>query len=256
MRDFVESVAKRVKGEDYRIDKEIPLTYLLGVVIQRVVMLLRGKCRSIGIGHHRNTVFVGKKVALKCKSKIRIGTSVTIQDKVYIDALSKKGVTLGDRSSIGSGTIIRCSGNYKEIGIGFSMGKNSSLADNCFIGATGGVWIGDDVIGGQNIRFHASNHNFNDVEELIRKQGITARGIYIGNNCWIGAGVVFCDGVTIGDGCVIGANAIVTKDFSANSIIVGGPAKKIGVRGDEYKKDSFDNKTVSSKRWYRKGDDS
>lgn len=225
-----ENAARKIKGKDYILDKNIPTSYLIGIGFQRLSMKMRGILASIGMKYSGKNLFVGKSVTLKCKSKISVGSGVTIQNGVYIDALSRNGFVLGNGCSIGSGTIIKCSGNYKEIGKGFSMGDNSSLADNCFVGATGGVSIGNDVIGGQNIRFHASNHIFCDSEVLIRKQGVTCKGISIGNNCWIGAGVVFCDGVTIGDGCVIGANSVITKDFPKNSVIVGCPAKKISNR--------------------------
>nr|WP_302140912.1 DapH/DapD/GlmU-related protein [uncultured Schaedlerella sp.] len=52
----------------------------------------------------------------------------------------------------------------------------------------------------------------------------------VGNNCWIGASVVFCDGVTVGSGCVIGANAVVTKSFPDNSVIAGNSAKEVRMR--------------------------
>ena len=98
-----------------------------------------------------------------------------------------------------------------------------------FLVALDGIEIGDDVIMGQNVRFHAQNHNYNGTE-LIRNQGVTSKGIKIGNNCWIGSGVVFLDGVTIGDGCVIGANTVVTKNFPDNSVIVGFSGRAIKKR--------------------------
>lgn len=230
IRCIIEKAGKKIKGKDYTLDSAIPLSYLVGIAIQREIMLCRGVLSSFGMGKSGKYLFIGRHVSLKCKSKIFVGTNITFQERVYIDALSKDGVALGNGCSIGSGTIIRCSGNYKEIGKGFSMGNNSSLADNCFVGASGGVIIGDDVIGGQNIRFHSSNHNFNDKNLLIRKQGVTCEGIVVGNNCWIGAGVVFCDGVVIGNGCVIGANSVVTKSFPDNCVIAGSPAKIIKKR--------------------------
>jgi serine O-acetyltransferase len=49
----------------------------------------------------------------------------------------------------------------------------------------------------------------------------------IGKNVDIGAGAKIIGGVTIGDNCKIGANAVVTKSFPANSVLVGVPAKNI-----------------------------
>ena len=54
-----------------------------------------------------------------------------------------------------------------------------------------------------------------------------ARPVTIGNDCWLGAGVIVCPGVTIGDGCVIGAGNVVTKDIPANSFACGVPCRVV-----------------------------
>ncbi len=51
--------------------------------------------------------------------------------------------------------------------------------------------------------------------------------ITIGDNVWLGAGVIVLPGVTIGDNTVIGAGAVVTKDIPANVVAVGNPARVI-----------------------------
>ena len=51
--------------------------------------------------------------------------------------------------------------------------------------------------------------------------------VKIGNNCWLGAGVVVLPGVTIGDNTVIGAGSVVTKDIPSNVIAYGSPCRVI-----------------------------
>lgn len=51
--------------------------------------------------------------------------------------------------------------------------------------------------------------------------------VYIGNNCFLGVGVIVLPNVHIGDECIIGAGSVVTKDIPSNSIAVGNPAKVI-----------------------------
>ena len=138
--------------------------------------------------------------------------------------MAKKDIYFGDNISLGKYTIMRGSGRISELGKGIKIGHNFGCGDFCFFGSAGGIEIGDDVIMGQNVRFHAQSHNY-EGQDLIRCQGVTSKGIKIGNNCWIGSGVVILDGITIGNGCVIGSNTIVTKSFPDNCVIVGNPAR-------------------------------
>lgn len=137
---------------------------------------------------------------------------------------------LGDNVVIGRNSRIECTGGLQSIGKGIKIGDRTTFGNDCMFGAAGGIDIGDDVVAGQFIRFHSENHQYSDTTKLIREQGVTHKGIKVGNNCWIGAGAVFLDGAELGDGCVVGANAIVTKKFPNNTVIAGVPAKVIATR--------------------------
>ena len=48
--------------------------------------------------------------------------------------------------------------------------------------------------------------------------------ITIGEDCWLGGGVVVCPGVTIGDRSVVAAGSVVVRDIPADSLAAGNPA--------------------------------
>jgi maltose O-acetyltransferase len=49
----------------------------------------------------------------------------------------------------------------------------------------------------------------------------------IGDNVWLGGGVIVCPGVTIGADTVVGAASVVTRDLPAGVVAVGSPARVI-----------------------------
>lgn len=59
----------------------------------------------------------------------------------------------------------------------------------------------------------------------------------IGNDVWIGWGVLIKGGVTIGNGAVIGARSVVTKDVPPYAVVAGVPAKVIKYRFEQEKID-------------------
>ena len=87
------------------------------------------------------------------------------------------------------------------------------------------VTIGDDVQIGPNVQLLTPTH---PVEPGPRRdKWEAAEPITIGDNVWLGGGVIVCPGVTIGENTVVGAGAVVVKDLPANVLAVGNPARVI-----------------------------
>lgn len=222
----IKKILLKIAGKDnFELDEKIGILYLARICWQYGWMLIRGRIAALtGRGISAN-IFVGKRVKLIARKYLTVGPKTKLHDGVKIDALSTDGVVIGDHVVLGHDTVIECTGSLSHVGKGVRIGNRTTFGNNCFFGAAGGIEIGEDVVAGQFIRFHSENHNFNDLDKLIREQGVTHKGIKIGNNCWIGAGVVFLDGAELGDGCVVGANAVVTKKFQDDAVIAGVPAK-------------------------------
>ncbi len=77
----------------------------------------------------------------------------------------------------------------------------------------------------------ASNHRFDDPDDLIWNQGYENRGITIGSGVWISACCVIVDGVTIGDGAVAATGSVITKDVPPLAVVAGIPAQVMRYRG-------------------------
>lgn len=97
------------------------------------------------------------------------------------------------------------------------------------------IYVGDKVMFGPNVVLATANHPI--CPELREKAYQYNKEIHIGNNVWLGAGVVVVPGVNIGDNSVIGAGSVVTKDIPANVVAVGNPCRvlrEIGEHDREY----------------------
>ncbi|MGC5165441.1 sugar O-acetyltransferase [Luteimicrobium sp. DT211] len=87
------------------------------------------------------------------------------------------------------------------------------------------ITIGEDCQIGPGVQLLTPTH---PVEPGPRRDKLeAARPITIGDNVWLGGGVVVCPGVTIGENSVIGAGAVVTRDIPANVVAVGNPARVV-----------------------------
>jgi acetyltransferase-like isoleucine patch superfamily enzyme len=206
-------------GKSYTIDSRIPSTLFFYTLKTRGFMLFRG------LLFLRKKVFLGKKCTILNKKNIYFGKNVTIEQSTRLDGYAFEKIILSNNVRIGAYSYLTCTSHMSKYGKGLKMGENSAIGDFTHFGASGGIEIGDNVIMGSYISFHSENHNFKNEEILIREQGVTSKGIKLGNNIWVGAKVTFLDGSYIGDNSVVAAGAVVSGIFPENSIIGGIPAK-------------------------------
>lgn len=87
------------------------------------------------------------------------------------------------------------------------------------------ITIGDDVQIGTNVQLLTPTHPIDP--QLRRDKWEAAQPIAIGDNVWLGSGVIVLPGVTIGANTVVGAGAVVTRDLPANIAAVGNPARVV-----------------------------
>lgn len=185
------------------------------------IKFLRGLRKRIFLKKVKGLFLVGKGVKISHGKKIVCGKNVKFEDYAEIHGLSEEGITLGDNVTISRGVMIRPSSYYGgDLGKGLIMGDNSSIGPHGYIGCSGKIIIGKNVMFGPKCSLFAENHVFDDTNQSIKSQGVKQKGIIIEDDCWIGSNVIILDGVTIGKGCVIGAGTLISKNIPAGSVVM------------------------------------
>lgn len=85
------------------------------------------------------------------------------------------------------------------------------------------ITIGQDCQIGPNVQLLTPTHPIDP--QPRRNKFEFALPITIGDNVWLGGGVIVCPGVSIGDNSVIGAGSVVTRDVASNVVAAGNPAR-------------------------------
>lgn len=116
-------------------------------------------------------------------------------------------------------------------------GENISIGARTFINYhltaldVAEIRIGEDCQIGPNVQLLTPTH---PIDPQPRRDKLeAAKPIVIGDNVWLGGGVIVCPGVSIGENSVVGAGAVVTKDIPAGVVAVGNPARVIREIGPE-----------------------
>ncbi|GAA4907148.1 sugar O-acetyltransferase [Streptomyces coeruleoprunus] len=126
--------------------------------------------------------------------------------------------------SMGDGVRIRPP-FHCDFGYRISIGEGTFVNFNAVFLDCGPITIGADVQIGPNVQLLTPTHELDT--ERRRAGWERAEPITIGDNVWLGGGVIVCPGVTIGADTVVGAGAVVTKDLPPGVLAVGNPARVV-----------------------------
>ena len=185
--------------------------------------LYKGLLRKSGKG-----IIWGKNVTLRHPHKIEIGAGVAVNDFAVLDAYGGEtsGILIGDETLISRNAVLNSKGGRIEIGSRANIGMMSIIfSRDCR------VTVGNDVlVSAYCYLMGGGNHSIDRTDIPISRQGAECRGIEIGDNVWLGAGVRVMDGCSVGRDCVIGTNSFVNQDIPAFAVAAGSPARLLKMR--------------------------
>ncbi|MDJ0753634.1 MAG: acyltransferase [Ardenticatenaceae bacterium] len=164
--------------------------------------------------------------------RLRFAENISLHHGAYLDQGSylhacAHGITIGKSSLIMHGAVLHVY-NFRDLPrAGIWIGENCLIGEYSVIRGQGGVKIGNRVYASPFSQIIAVNHVFDDPDRSFIEQGITAEGITIEDDVWLGASCVITDGVHIGEGAVVAAGAVVTKDVPPHTVVAGVPARPL-----------------------------
>jgi acetyltransferase-like isoleucine patch superfamily enzyme len=200
---------------------------LRGVATRMAMLAVPPFYGRVALAKLTESGFIAPSAAVRHR-RLRLGRHCFIGDGVIIYEDRDGGeVTLGDGVHLHQGSIIQTGAGGR-----LSIGDGTHVQPNCqFSAYRGDIHIGRGVEIAPRCAFYPYNHGMAP-ETPIRKQPLGSRGgIVVGDDAWMGYGVILLDGARIGRGAVIGAGSVVTGPIPENAIAAGNPARVLRYRG-------------------------
>jgi acetyltransferase-like isoleucine patch superfamily enzyme len=158
---------------------------------------------------------------------LRLGENIFVDDYVILYQYHRGGaINIGAGSSLHRGCILQTGE-----GASILIGESTHVQPQCIFSAfVSPIRIGNYCQIAPNCSFYSYNHGTEKGIHIQKQPLVSKGGIRIGDDVWLGTGVIVLDGVQIGNGAVIGAGSVVTKAIPENSIAIGNPAKVVNDR--------------------------
>ncbi len=201
------------------------LFFLVGWVPTPLGIALRGLLYRL-ILQMDGVAAIERNVRLRFAGNIHLGRGAYLDENTYLHA-TPGGIRIGANTIVMHGAVLHVY-NFRDMPQShITIGRDSLVGEYTVIRGQGGVTIGDRVYTSPFTQIIAVNHVFDDPARPFVEQGITAAGIVVEDDVWLGANVVVTDGVRIGKGAVVAAGAVVTRDVPPHTVVAGVPARII-----------------------------
>jgi acetyltransferase-like isoleucine patch superfamily enzyme len=239
MRRLVEWMVRRLgKHRSFALDPQMTMADLVRMSLQITAWTVRGFAIRTGFKRAAGLTMIGRGVLIRHPRYLQVGKNFVVEDYAEIMALSRQGIICGDNVTIGAHATIKPSNYYGyNIGEGLRIGDNSNVGRYSYVGCSGLITIGRNVMISPRVSFHAESHNFDDPDIPMREQGVSRAPIVVEDDCWIASHAIILAGVTVGRGSVVAAGSVVTHDVAPYSVVAGVPARVLRSRRDDLRAD-------------------
>lgn len=189
---------------------------------------------SVALVHRRERLLSPLRIGLLKAQGVRVGSGTRVLGPARFYTQVPGQIRLGERCSIVSepsmtalgvpqASILRALSEQASIEIGNDTGISGAV-----IVSAGRVTVGDRVLLGSGVRI--VDTDFHPVDQIPRRhlpvpESSEDDWIRIGDDAFLGAGVIVLKGVSIGRGTVVGAGSVVSSSLPAGVVAAGVPAK-------------------------------
>jgi maltose O-acetyltransferase len=141
-----------------------------------------------------------------------------------LDLADREEIALSLFGKIGKNFTIRPP-FYCDYGCHIFAGDNLYINYDCTILDCNTVHFGNNVLLAPKVQIYTAYHPTDPDLRLSGKE--LAAPVKIGDNVWLGGGVIVCPGISIGSNVTIGAGSVVTKNLPDNVVAAGNPCRII-----------------------------